>query len=90
MVGAAAVASGVTRTFSTAVIVFELTGQLKHMLPVLVCLCAFFLLLNHLFQIAVLLATGVGNLFNESAFDTLLSMKKLPYLPALQTGYDSS
>jgi len=37
VVGAAALASGVTRTFSTAVIVFELTGQLNHMLPVLVC-----------------------------------------------------
>jgi len=72
VVGAAAVASGVTRTFSTAVIVFELTGQLNHMLPVLV---------------SVLLATAVGNLFNESAFDTLLSLKKLPYLPALKAGY---
>ena len=36
VVGAAAMAAGVTRTVSTAVIVFELTGQLNHMLPVLV------------------------------------------------------
>ena len=45
VVGAAAMAAGVTRTISTAVIVFELTGQLNHMLPVLV---------------AVLAACGVG------------------------------
>ena len=50
VVGAAAMAAGVTRTISTAVIVFELTGQLNHMLPVLV---------------AVLLACGVGNLINN-------------------------
>ena len=34
VVGAAAMAAGVTRTVSTSVIVFELTGQLSHMLPV--------------------------------------------------------
>ena len=51
VVGAAAMAAGVTRTISTAVIVFELTGQLNHMLPVLV---------------AVLAACGVGNLINDS------------------------
>eukprot|EP00698_Gefionella_okellyi_P024942 TRINITY_DN896_c0_g2_i1.p1 TRINITY_DN896_c0_g2~~TRINITY_DN896_c0_g2_i1.p1 ORF type:complete len:560 (-),score=73.54 TRINITY_DN896_c0_g2_i1:297-1976(-) len=69
VVGAAAFASGVTRTFSTAVIVFELTGQLNHMLPVL---------------IAVLLATYVGNRFNSSVYDVLLSMRQLPYLAALR------
>ena len=36
VVGAAAMAAGVTRTVSCAVMVFELTGQLNHMLPVLV------------------------------------------------------
>lgn len=36
MVAAAALTSGATHTLSTAVIVFELTGQLHHMLPVLV------------------------------------------------------
>eukprot|EP00962_Isochrysis_galbana_P060416 scaffold34853_cov67-Isochrysis_galbana.AAC.1 len=55
VVGAAAMAAGVTRTVSTAVIVFELTGQLNHMLPVLV---------------AVLIATGVGNACNASIYDT--------------------
>ena len=36
VVGAAAMSAGVTRTISTAVIVFELTGQLEFLLPVLV------------------------------------------------------
>eukprot|EP00698_Gefionella_okellyi_P024064 TRINITY_DN8399_c0_g1_i1.p1 TRINITY_DN8399_c0_g1~~TRINITY_DN8399_c0_g1_i1.p1 ORF type:complete len:749 (-),score=147.33 TRINITY_DN8399_c0_g1_i1:91-2022(-) len=71
VVGAAGLASGATRAFSTAVIVFELTGQMTHMLPVL---------------IAVLLATAVGNLFNDSVYDTMLSLRHLPYLPALKTG----
>lgn len=36
LAGAAAVAAGATHTISTAVIVFELTGQLDHLIPVLV------------------------------------------------------
>ena len=36
VVGAAAMAAGVTRTVSCAVMAFELTGQLNHSLPVLV------------------------------------------------------
>ena len=40
VVGAAAMAAGVTRTISCAVMVFELTGQLNHMLPVLVAVLA--------------------------------------------------
>mmetsp|Transcript_1487 Transcript_1487/g.3855 ORF Transcript_1487/g.3855 Transcript_1487/m.3855 type:complete len:481 (+) Transcript_1487:1841-3283(+) len=69
VVGAAALAAGVTRTVSTSVIVFELTGQLNHMLPVLV---------------AVLLATGVGNACNASIYDTMLALNKLPYIQPLK------
>jgi len=65
VVGAAAMAAGVTRTISCAVMVFELTGQLNHMLPVLV---------------AVLGAYGVGNIFNQSIYDTMLDLNNLPYL----------
>ena len=36
VVGAAAMAGGVTHTISTSVIVFELTGQITHILPVMV------------------------------------------------------
>ena len=35
MVGAAALCGGVTRTISSAVFVFELTGQLNHIMPVM-------------------------------------------------------
>eukprot|EP00325_Prymnesiales_sp_UTEX-LB-985_P021718 CAMPEP_0174739174 /NCGR_PEP_ID=MMETSP1094-20130205/71175_1 /TAXON_ID=156173 /ORGANISM="Chrysochromulina brevifilum, Strain UTEX LB 985" /LENGTH=56 /DNA_ID=CAMNT_0015942701 /DNA_START=1 /DNA_END=167 /DNA_ORIENTATION=+ len=55
-------AAGVTRTISCAVMVFELTGQLNHMLPVLV---------------AVLAAYGVGNIFNQSIYDTMLDLNNL-------------
>jgi chloride channel 2 len=36
LVGSAAVAGAVTHTFSPVVIIFELTGQLEHLLPCLV------------------------------------------------------
>jgi H+/Cl- antiporter ClcA len=36
VVGAAALAGAVTQTISTSVIVFELTGQLHHILPVMI------------------------------------------------------
>ena len=36
IVGAAAMAGAVTHTISTSVIVFELTGQITHILPVMV------------------------------------------------------
>uniref|UniRef100_H3HDZ4 Uncharacterized protein n=1 Tax=Phytophthora ramorum TaxID=164328 RepID=H3HDZ4_PHYRM len=43
VVGAAGFAGSVTQTVSTAVIVFELTGQLSHMLPVMLsCIVAYF------------------------------------------------
>lgn len=35
--GAAAMSAAVTHTISTSVIVFELTGQITHILPVMVC-----------------------------------------------------
>lgn len=36
VVGAAALAGSVTHTISTSVIVFELTGQIHHILPVMI------------------------------------------------------
>lgn len=38
-VGAAAMAGSVTHTISTSVIVFELTGQMQHVLPAVVSAC---------------------------------------------------
>lgn len=62
--------SCVTRTVSVAMIVFELNGQLSHMIPVL---------------IAVLVAYAIGNSLSIGIFDVLLDMKGLPYLPALRS-----
>lgn len=70
VVGAAAVSGAVTRTISTAVIVFELTAQLSHMLPVLV---------------AVLLAYAVANLMSPSIYEVMMILNGLPYMPHLAT-----
>jgi len=37
IIGSAAYAGAVTQTFSTVVIIFELTGQIGHILPCVVC-----------------------------------------------------
>ncbi|XP_052820809.1 chloride channel protein 2-like isoform X3 [Mya arenaria] len=66
VVGAASLSGSVTRTISTAVIVFELTGQISHVLPAV---------------IAVLFANGVANLFQPSFYDSIIRLKRLPYLP---------
>jgi chloride channel 2 len=66
VVGAAAFSGSVTRSLATSMILFELTGQLHHMLPVM---------------LAVLAACAVANVFTESIYDVLLRAKKLPYMP---------
>lgn len=68
IIGAAAVAGGVTRTVSVAMIVFELNGQTSHMIPVL---------------IGVLTSYIVANSFSMSIFDVIIEIKNLPFLPAL-------
>lgn len=69
VVGAAAFTAGVTRALSTAVVIFEVTGQLKHMMPML---CA------------VLASVIVANGINRSLYDTLIIMKELPYMPHMR------
>lgn len=69
VVGAAAFTSGVTRALSVAVVIFEVTGQLKHMVPTLA---------------AVLLSVIVANGINRSLYDTLIIMKELPYMPHMR------
>jgi H+/Cl- antiporter ClcA len=66
VIGAAALASGATQTVSTAVIVFELTGQTAYLLPVL---------------LATLVSYSVSGLFSISIYDLLLTLSGLPYLP---------
>lgn len=69
VVGAAAFTAGVTRALSCAVVIFEVTGQLKHMEPTLV---------------AVALSVVVANCINRSLYDTLIIMKELPYMPHMR------
>lgn len=82
VVGAAAFCGAVTHTVSVAVIVFELTGQLCHLLPVMVSSPNFYF--NHfiiLFQIAVLIANAVASYLQPSIYDSIIRIKNLPYLP---------
>ncbi|XP_065495748.1 chloride channel protein 2 isoform X2 [Caloenas nicobarica] len=72
VVGAAALSGAVTHTVSTAVIVFELTGQISHILPVM---------------IAVILANTVAQSLQPSLYDSIIRIKKLPYLPELGWGH---
>ncbi|XP_069806177.1 chloride channel protein ClC-Kb-like isoform X2 [Dendropsophus ebraccatus] len=71
LAGAAAYSGAVTQTLSTALLVFELTGQMSHILPVL---------------IAVLIANAISQSCQNSFFDIIVIVKKLPYLPKLVMG----
>ncbi|XP_062505166.1 chloride channel protein 2-like [Corticium candelabrum] len=71
VVGAAAMSGAVTHTISTSVIVFELTGQITHILPVM---------------IAVLIANAIAQYLQPSFYDSIIQIKQLPYLPDLKRG----
>lgn len=66
--GATGLAAGVTRSIATAVIVFELTGQLHHLLPVL---------------LVTLISFSVSSMLSPSIYDLILELKSLPYIPSL-------
>ncbi|XP_011945056.1 PREDICTED: chloride channel protein ClC-Kb isoform X5 [Cercocebus atys] len=66
--GAAAFSGAVTHTISTALLAFELTGQIVHALPVLM---------------AVLAANAIAQSCQPSFYDGTIIVKKLPYLPRI-------
>lgn len=68
VVGAAALSGSVTHTISTSVIVFELTGQMSHILPVI---------------LAVLISNAIAQCLQPSIYDSIIKIKKLPYLPPI-------
>ncbi|XP_054160906.1 chloride channel protein 2-like [Oppia nitens] len=68
--GSAAFAGANTGAISSAVIIFEVTGQMTHLLPVLV---------------AVIVATLVAQRLGPSIYDSLIKLKKLPYLPPIMS-----
>ncbi len=65
-VGAAAFTGAVTHTLSISVIVFEMTGQITHTIPML---------------ISVLIANAFAALLSPSCYNSVIMIKKLPYLP---------
>ncbi|XP_036901032.1 chloride channel protein ClC-Kb isoform X2 [Sturnira hondurensis] len=66
LAGAAAFSGAVTHTISTALLAFEMTGQIVHALPVLM---------------AVLVANAIAQSCQPSFYDGTIIVKKLPYLP---------
>ncbi|RLN57801.1 hypothetical protein BBJ29_004774 [Phytophthora kernoviae] len=68
VVGAASFTAGVTGTISIAVIVFELTGQLSYMIPVLLC---------------VIVGRAVTLFFSLDMYETMGRQKNLPQWPDL-------
>lgn len=68
LMGACAYAAVITRTTSVILILAEMTEQSQGVVGILV---------------AVAVAYSTANIFTMSFFDTVLSMKKLPYMPIL-------
>ncbi|KRZ66674.1 Chloride channel protein 2 [Trichinella papuae] len=66
--GAAAFSGAATQTVSTAVIVFELTGQIVYMVPVL---------------LGVALSIVIATYMYPSIYDVGIYLKRLPFLPNL-------
>ncbi|CAJ0955219.1 unnamed protein product, partial [Mesorhabditis belari] len=64
--GSAAFSGAVTHSVSVSVVVFEATGQLHCLLPVM---------------IAVIIANAISTYFQPSFFDTIIKIKHLPFLP---------
>ncbi|XP_066535226.1 chloride channel protein 2-like [Hoplias malabaricus] len=70
--GAAAMSGAATHTISTAMIVFELTGQINYLFP------TFF---------SVIVANFVAQSLQPSLYDSLIRIRKLPYPGGLSWGH---
>ena len=68
IVGGAALGGAVTKTVSVAMIVFEMTGQVNHMVPIMV---------------GVIVANFAASSITMSIFDVILEFKNFPYIPTL-------
>ena len=69
IVGAAAFSAGVTHTVSICVVVSEMTGQIHHIIPLLV---------------SVLISNAVSSLLQPSLYESIIIIKKLTYLPTIR------
>jgi CBS domain-containing protein len=72
VVGAACLVSSVTHTLSISIIVFELTGQMNYILPMMV---------------GVLVAYAVSTTVSMSLYSVILKIKGLPYLPFIKPSW---
>lgn len=70
MIGAACVFSGATHSVSSALIIFEMTGQTSYLAPLL---------------LATLISNLTAQALSMSIFDVLLLIKNLPYLPGIKS-----
>ena len=69
VVGAASLVSSVTHTLSIAIIVFELTGQMNYLLPMMT---------------GVLISYSISASISMSMYNVILKIKGLPYLPSIK------
>ncbi|VDO47247.1 unnamed protein product [Haemonchus placei] len=81
VVGAASFSASVTHTVSVSVMIFEITGQLHYILPVMLEENINRLNNNVHIQISVLLSNAVCAYMQPSFFDTIIKIKHLPFLP---------
>ncbi len=70
IIGAACVMSGATHSISSALIIFELTGQSSYILPLL---------------LSCLASNLTAQSLSSSFFDVFLLMKNLPHLPSIKS-----
>lgn len=70
MTGAACVFSGASHTLSSALIIFEMTGQSSYLAPLL---------------LATLIANLTAQSLSMNIFDVLLVIKNLPHLPSIKS-----
>jgi len=70
IVGSACVMSGATHSISSAIIIFELTGQTSYIIPML---------------LSCLFANLTSQAIASSFFDVFLLMKNLPHLPSIKS-----
>ncbi|XP_063001542.1 chloride channel protein ClC-Kb-like [Elgaria multicarinata webbii] len=75
LAGAAAFSGSVMHSLSTALLAFEATGQIAHILPV---------------TLSVLIANAIAQKFQPSFYDGTIIVKKLPYLPRIRSRHIGS
>ncbi|XP_044738892.1 chloride channel protein 2-like [Chrysoperla carnea] len=69
--GAAAFAGALTHSFSVSVIIIEITGQITHIIPMM---------------LSILIANTTAIFLQPSIYNSIIELKKLPSVPDISTG----